>query len=242
MLKEQVFILPDGYSTRLKLPSASIKPDNQALKYGIKVGHVIMCILFELLYLLLRFSKLIALGFDIIFKAKFNWCCLRVVIKGYLAKIIKHFVKSALEDAIQVTYLLLRSITTRPPTIFCISYNILTFWSKLDKDIIIRTLNVFRTLDTVIVPSPSNNPTQKDSIYDFSNLKFLLTIALRGSNITENWNRTYIVLLLPISCNATSSDALARITPVTMSLFVYRIKLYAPDDMKNSVQHISGYV
>ena len=85
--------------------------------------------------------------------------------KGYLARMAKTLARSVLLVAYYVTYRLLRSMATLPPIYFTIKSNMNLLSSGFFKAIKILT-RLLRLLikSTVIVPSPSNNPTKNCSM------------------------------------------------------------------------------
>ena len=91
----------------------------------------------------------------------FSWHSLRVVNKGYFFNTpikfcIKFFFYGNPTDILSFS-----SILTVPPNTCCINNNIITFSRKFFMDIIIRTFICLGPGQvTVIVPSPSNKPTQ----------------------------------------------------------------------------------
>ena len=135
--------------------------------------------------------------------------------------------------AIQVTYLLFLSITTRPPIKCLIKFNISRFPFTFKIDITIRTRKFleFLGLSTVIVPSPSSNPNQKGSIYSLFNLKIFSLPKLGSNNNIELLNNVIKVL----SCNAKSRLALERTIPVTKKIsLIYRYAVAKPRLRANS--------
>jgi hypothetical protein len=150
---------------------------------------------------------------------KCNWHCFLAVNKGYLAKITKTLAKSFLLLAIHVTYLVFLSITTLPPITSFILFNMLRFSIVLFKEITIRIIILFDLLEfklLVIVPSPSSKPTKNCSMYVLSCI--VKCSELFGKNKFESllcFGPFTILLLISLSWNAISSDALARTTPLT---------------------------
>jgi len=91
-------------NTKLKLPSASIKPDNQGAKYeGTSFLESSSNKTFLLLYLLFLLTRKFFMSFsNKQFLANSNWHCFLAVIKGYLANTAKTLAKSFLLLAIHV--------------------------------------------------------------------------------------------------------------------------------------------